>query len=61
VAITARNGSVTRKRVSATIRKTASAEKKLSLVSADGPCRKKGGGVRSMVPRGMAGYCGSGF
>ena len=29
------------------------AEQNVSLVSADGPCRKKGGGVRSMVPIAM--------
>src|SRR5205085_101724 len=45
-----RIGWVSLKRVSATIRKTASAEQKVSLVNADGPCRKNGGGVRSRVP-----------
>jgi hypothetical protein len=38
------------KRASATIRKRASAEQKESFVRADGPWRKKGGGVRSRVP-----------
>src|SRR5258706_13830075 len=41
------------KRLSATIRNSASAEHSTSLVSADGPCRKNGGGVRSMVPMDM--------
>src|SRR5450631_2309910 len=39
-----------RKRTSATIRKSASAEQKHSFVSAEGPWRKNGGGVRSRVP-----------
>jgi hypothetical protein len=38
------------KRASATIMKSASAEQKESFVRADGPWRKKGGGVRSRVP-----------
>jgi hypothetical protein len=46
---------ITLKRASATIRKKASAEKNNSFVSADGPCLKNGGGVRSMLPSDMAG------
>ena len=42
------------KRESATIKKSASAEKKISLLSDDGPWRKNGGGVRSIVPSCMA-------
>jgi len=53
-AIAARSGVANSKRVSATIRNSASAEKKASFVSADGPWRKNGGGVRSKVPSDMA-------
>src|ERR1019366_10102962 len=53
VATVARTGWVMRKRVSATMRKSASAEQKHSFVSAEGPWRKKGGGVRSRVPSAM--------
>ena len=45
VAAVARIGWVRRKRASAAIRKTASAEQKHSLVRADGPWRKNGGGA----------------
>ena len=44
-------------RVSATIRNSASALNTVSLDNADGPWRKKGGGVLSRVPSGMAAYC----
>ena len=54
VATTVRSGCVIFSRVSATIRKIASAEQNDSLVNADGPCRKKGGGVLSRVPSGVA-------
>ena len=53
VAAVARIGWVRRKRASAAIRKTARAEQKQSLVRADGPWRKNGGGVRSRVPSAM--------
>src|SRR5688572_27313397 len=54
VATSTRSGWVILKRVSATIRNNARAEQNISLVSADGPCRKNGGGVRSRVPSGIA-------
>ena len=53
VAAAERSGCVSFRRASATMRNSASAPKKTSLDSADGPCLKKGGGVRSRVPRGM--------
>src|SRR3954463_7834936 len=52
-----RKGWVMRKRVSATIRNSASALHTISLESAEGPCLKKGGGVRSRVPKGMGEDC----
>ena len=48
-------GAVIWKRESATMRNTASAAQKASFVSADGPSRNSGGGLRSNVPRGMTG------
>src|SRR5512140_1356023 len=54
VAITARSGCEMRKRASATIRNSASALQTISLDSAEGPCLKKGGGLRSRVPKGIA-------
>src|SRR5439155_11601226 len=53
VASAARSGWVTRNRVSATIRNSASALKNISLDSTDGPCRKMGGGDLSSVPKAM--------
>ena len=47
VATMARSGCVNLNRVSATIRKMASAEQNSILLNAEGPWRKKGGGVRS--------------
>ena len=49
----ARIGCTMWKRASATIRNSASALKKISLESADGPWLKRGGAVRSRVPSGM--------
>jgi hypothetical protein len=49
----ARAGCVTFQRWSATMRNTASAEKNIRRVNADGPCLKKGGGERSSVASGM--------
>src|SRR5215210_1079451 len=57
VAMAARTGCVMRKRASATIRNSASALQTISLESADGPCLKNGGGVRSRVPKGMGAFC----
>ena len=57
VATTIRSGCVILNRVSATIRNSASALNTVSLDSAEGPCLKKGGGVRSRVPKGMGAYC----
>src|SRR3954470_18607518 len=54
VATAARSGCVSLKRVSATMRNSARALNTISLDSADGPCLKKGGGVRSSVPSGIA-------
>src|SRR3990167_10916696 len=51
----ARTGAASRKRTSATIRNSATALNTMSLDMADGPCLKKGGGVRSRVPSGMSG------
>ncbi len=42
-------------RASATIRNSDSAAKNTSVDKAEGPCLKKGGAVRSRVPRGMVG------
>src|SRR3954465_599046 len=50
-------GSVMWNRESATIRNSASALQTISFESADGPCLKNGGGVRSRVPKGMTGLC----
>ncbi|GAB4206993.1 MAG: hypothetical protein Fur0019_10940 [Tibeticola sp.] len=49
----ARIGSEILSRVSATIRNTDRALKTINFDRADGPCLKKGGGVRSRVPSGM--------
>ena len=48
-----RSGCVILKRASATIRNSASALHTISFDRAEGPCLKKGGGVRSRVPSGM--------
>src|SRR5665647_1688218 len=50
----ARSGWAIRYRESATIRKSARALHTMSLDTAEGPCLKKGGGLRSRVPNGMA-------
>src|SRR3954470_17121227 len=49
-----RSGCGSLERVSATMRNSASALNTISLDSADGPCLKKGGGLRSRVPNGTA-------
>src|SRR4051812_26705462 len=55
-----RTGCVILKRESATIRNSAKALHTISLERADGPCLKKGGGVRSRVPNGIGGLCPAG-